>query len=188
MAVSTDILRAYRRPREVFRDLLDRGVSDRLGLIFLALAMSLSFVSQLPSVTRRSREPDAALEAAIQAEAGDVRQIEGTQVPQDMIDAKFQLFLAQELMVWFFILPLFFYGLAQLGGLIARRFGAELTGETLRVALFWALLVAVPLKLLHGAVYGIVDTGPILMLAGLPWFAVLLWNWTSNLREAGWTG
>ena len=188
MAVSSDILRAYRQPREVFRGLLDRGVTDRLGLVFLALAMALSFVSQLPSVTRRSRTPDAELEAAIRAEAGEVRQIEGTQVPQDMVDAKFQLFIAQELMVWFFILPLLFYGIAMLGGFVARRLGAELDGVTSRVALFWALLVAVPMKLVHGVVYGVVDSGPILMLAGLPWFAVLLWAWVSNLRVAGWSG
>ena len=75
---------------------------------------------------------------------------------------------------------------AMLGGFVARRFGATLDGPTVRVALFWALLVAVPMKLVHGAVYGVVAGGPILMLAGLPWFAVLLWAWVSNLQVAGW--
>ena len=165
---------------------MDRGVTDRLGLVFLALAMALSFVSQLPSISRRAREPNPELEALIRAEAGDVRQIEGTQVPQDMVDAKFQLFLAQELMVWFFILPLFFYAVALIGLWVARRLGATLDGVTARVALFWALLVAVPMKLLHGVVYAVIGAGPLLMLAGLPWFLVLVFNWVNNLRVAGW--
>lgn len=185
MAVTSDILRSYHSPGEVFLGLLARGVSDRLGLVFIALAMALSFVSQLPSVTRRSREPDPELEAQIVAEAGDVRQIEGTQVPQDMIDAKYQLFLAGELMAWFFILPLVFYGLAWLGGWIARRAGGQVDGVTARMALFWALVVALPMKFLHGIVYAMQDSGTLVTLAGVPWLAVVLWNWTRNLRVAG---
>lgn len=186
MAVSSDILRSYRRPGAVFESLLDRGMTDRLSLVFLALAMALSFVSQLPSIGRRSREPNPELEALIRAEAGEVRQIEGTQVPQDMIEAKYQLFLAQELMVWFFILPLMFYGLALISLWVLRRFGARLDGVSARAALFWALLVAVPMKLIHGMVYAAVDDGVILMAAGVPWFGIFVWNWIHNLRVAGW--
>jgi len=188
MAVTSDIFQSYLRPVEVFRRLLDRGVNDRLGLIFLALAMGLSFVSHLPAIRRKSLEPNPELEASIIAEAGAVRQIDGVQVPQDMVDAKFENFLSGEIMVWFFVLPLIFYGLAQLGGLVVRLVqGHKLPGPVIRVAFFWALVVALPMKLLHSLVYAVTDTGPVYVWAGLPWVAVLVWNWSSNLRAAGWS-
>jgi len=52
------------------------------------------------------------------------------------------------------------------------------------LALFWALLVATPLKLLHGLVLGLIGSGPGLTLVGALWFALLMWNWTINLRVA----
>lgn len=184
MAVTTDILRSYRRPREVFAGLLSRGVSEPVGLIYLVVAMGLGFVSQLPGVQRRANLSDPALEAAIRAEAGDVRPIAGLDVPENMIDAKFQAMMSAELMIWFFILPLVFYGIAFLSRLILRLFGWQISGLATRMALFWALLVAVPLKLLHGMVYGMIGPGPALTAVGAVWFAVLLWNWSANLRQA----
>lgn len=184
MAVTTDILKSYRKPRDVFAGLLGRGVSDRSNLIYLVLAMGLGFVSQLPGVQRRASLPAPELEAAIRAEAADVRPIEGLDVPANMVDAKFQALMSAELMVWFFILPLVFYGLAALVRLGLSVIGWKINGEAARLALFWALLVAVPLKLLHGLVYGVLGPGPALTAVGAIWFGILIWNYTVNLSEA----
>ena len=186
MALVNDIVRSYRRPRPVFGGLLARGADDKLGLVFLLIAMGLGFVSQLPGVSRRANTPDPELDAAMIAERDDVRPIEGVEVPEGLVEAKFQAFMSAELMVWFLILPLVFYGVAMLGHLVAKLFGGRPDTTASRLALFWALLVAAPLKLLHGLVFGMIGPGPSLTLVGVLWFAVLMWNWTMNLRVAGW--
>ncbi len=185
MALVNDIVRSYRRPRPVFGGLLARGADDKTGLVFLLLAMALGFVSQLPGVSRRANTPDPELDAAIIAERDDVRPIEGVEVPEGLVDAKFQALMSAEIMVWFLILPLVFYGVAMLGHLAMRAFGRKPDTTASRLALFWALVVAAPLKLLHGLVLGMIGPGSSLTLVGFIWFAVLMWNWTANLRVAG---
>jgi len=182
MALVNDIARSYRRPGSVFDGLLSRGADDKTGLVFLLLAMALGFVSQLPGVSRRANTPDPELDAAIFAEREDVRPIEGVEVPEALVDAKFQLFLSSELTIWFLILPLAFYGLAMLGHLALRALGLRPDSTHSRLALFWALVVAVPLKLLHGLVLGMIGPGPSLTLVGFLWFALLVWIWGVNLR------
>lgn len=184
MPLVTDIVRSYRSPRPVFNGLLSRGADDKSGLVFLMLAMGIGFVSQLPGVARRANTRDPELDAAIMAERGDVRPIEGTEVPAGLVDAKFQLFISSELTIWFLILPLALYGVAMLGHLALRVLGQKPDTTASRLALFWALLVATPLKLLHGLVLGFIGTGPALTLVGAMWFVVLMWNWTMNLRAA----
>ena len=44
MALVSDIVGAYRRPRPVFDGLLARGADEKTGLVFLMLAMLLGFV------------------------------------------------------------------------------------------------------------------------------------------------
>lgn len=184
MAVTGDIFASYLRPRRVFARLLARGVNDRIGIAYLLLAMGLGFVSQLPWITRRANLSDPEMEAAIRAEAGDVRQIEALDVPENMIDAKFEALLSAELFIWFFILPLFFYGLAAISQLVLRLFGRRPEGIDVRMALFWALLVATPLKLLHGLMAGMLGEGPALSLIGFVWVVVFVWVWGGNLSEA----
>lgn len=188
MPLVNDIVRSYRSPRSVFDGLLARGADDKTGLVFLMLAMGIGFVSQLPGVARRANTADPELDAAIIAERDDVRPIEGTEVPEGLIDAKFQLFLSGELTIWFLILPLTFYGLAMLGHLVMRLLGRKPNSVASRLALFWALLVATPIKLLHGLTLGFIGTGPALTLVGALWFGLLMWNWSLNLRTASATG
>ena len=186
MALVTDIVRSHGRPREVFGAILKRGVDDKTGFFFLIIALVMGFVSQLPGVSRRANLPDPALEAAIAQERDDVRPIQGAEVPEDMVDAKFAALMSAELMVWLFILPLVFYGLAMVGHFAARALGGAPSTVASRVAMFWALLVATPLKLLHGLVFGMIGPGPALTLVGLLWLVLFMWTWTSNLRVAGW--
>ncbi len=186
MALVNDITGSYRRPRSVFAGLLARGADDKTGLVFLLLAMALGFVSELPGVSRDANLPNPELEAAIAAERDDVRPIEGVEVPEAMVDAKFSALLSAEIMVWFLILPLVFYGVAMVGHLVAKLFGGKPDTTASRLALFWALVVAVPLKLFHGLVGGMIGPGPALTAVGFLWFALLMWNWSMNLRVAGW--
>jgi len=184
LALISDIVHSYRAPRAAFDGLLSRGADDKTGLVFLMLAMGIGFVSQMPGVARRANTVDPELDAAIMAERGDVRPIEGAEVPEGLVDAKFQLFISSELTIWFLILPLALYGLATLGHLVLRAIGRRPDSTASRLALFWALLVATPLKLLHGLVLGLIGSGPALTLVGALWFALLMWNWTMNLRVA----
>jgi hypothetical protein len=185
MALVPDIVGSYRRPRPVFSGLLARGADDKTGLVFLLLAMAMGFVSQLPGVARRANTADPELDAAIIAERDDVRPIEGVEVPEALVDAKFQAFMSAEIMVWFLILPLVFYGVAMVGHLVARLFGGQPDTTASRLALFWALVVATPLKLLHGLVSGMIGPDVTLTFVGFLWFAVLMWNWSMNRRVAG---
>jgi len=184
VALVNDIIRSYRRPQAVFDGLLGRGADEKTGLVFLMLAMGIGFVSQLPSVSRRANTADPELDAAILAERADVRPIEGTEVPEGLVDAKFQLFMSSELVIWFLVLPLVLYGVAMLGHWAMRLLGKRPDSTASRLALFWALLVATPAKLLHGLVAGFIGAGPALTLVGAIWFALLMWNWTMNLRTA----
>lgn len=184
MPLVNDIVHSYRRPRVVFGGLLVRGADEKTGLVFLLLAMALGFVSQLPGVARRANTPDAELDAAIIEERDDVRPIEGVEVPDALVDAKFQALVSAEIMIWFLILPLVFYGVAMLGHVVMRALGRRPNTVASRLALFWALVVAAPLKLFHGLVFGMIGPGPALTIAGFLWFAVLMWVWTANLRVA----
>ncbi|MEL6531654.1 MAG: hypothetical protein AAFQ06_01310, partial [Pseudomonadota bacterium] len=117
MAVTTEIFASYLRPGRVFSRILARNLTEAQTFMYLMAAMLLGFVSQLPYVSRRANLPNPEMEAAILAEAGEVRQIEAVEVPQDMVDAKFEAFMSAEIVIWFFILPLFFYALAGLSQL-----------------------------------------------------------------------
>lgn len=186
MPVTTDILASYRRPRSVMARLLAGGADDRVAFAYLTAGLVIGFVSQLPALMRRANEPDPEFEAAIRAEAGDVRPIESVGVPADIVDAKFEALMSGALMAWIFILPLLLYGVAALSLPLMRALGAKITGLGTRLALFWAFLAATPLKLFQGLVAGFIGPGPVLIAAWSLWLAVFLWFWASNLREAGW--
>ena len=54
----------------------------------------------------------------------------------------------------------------------------------LRLALFWALLAASPLMLLHGLVRGFIGESTPQMIVGALWFVVFMWFWISVSRAA----
>ncbi len=79
------------------------------------------------------------------------------------------------------------YALALLAHGLARLVGGQGSAYGARLALFWALLAASPLILLHGLVAGFIGPGPGLQGVGLIWCGVFLWFWLSGLREAEWS-
>jgi hypothetical protein len=132
MAVTTDILRAWRSPRTSIRDHVARGVSEPFAFALLMVFMLLALVGQWPVVAREAflaEEPSA--------------------LPR---------LLARGLALLATI-P-FWYGLAAVSRLIGRALGGQGSWYSARLALFWALAVTGPLMLLLGLVEAMIGAGP----------------------------
>lgn len=157
MSLTVDILRSYRAPRRVMRDLLAAGPREDRALAFLIGACLLIFVAQWPRLARQAHLDDS--------------------VP-------FQVLLGGAMFGWLFLAPLAFYLLALLlqGGM--RLTGRRVDGGRVRMALFWSLLAASPLWLGHGLLAGLLGPVVLSQLLGLALLAVFFWLAGSNLREA----
>lgn len=156
MSVSSDIVRTYRRPREVFARRMAGQREDR-AIALLIGACVLIFVAQWPRLTRQSFFDDA---------------------------MSLEMLLAAAAFGWIFIAPLFLYALAALTHIIARAVGGQGTWYRARIALFWALLAASPLWLFHGLVAGFIGPGPALAGVGALALGVFLLFWGIGLRVA----
>lgn len=168
MPVSTDILRTYRGPRRVVRDLLDMGRREDRAVMWLMAGCLLFFVGQMPILQRRVIMGEPPLGAAVP---------ELDSFSQGAIYAFFGAMM---------ILPLLLYLLAPLGGLLARLFGGRPTGFGARTALFWAWLAAAPMGLLYGLAAGMNGPEhPAVLVVGLLWGVVLACFWVFGLIEAG---
>lgn len=158
MPVTTDIVAAYRGPRTVFRRLLVMGVNEGRALAILMAGCAIFFISEWPRLAREAH----------------------------MTDQELNPLLGGSLMAWIFIAPLAFYAIGTLSRFVLRVLGGTASGYAARLALFWAWLVASPIKLLHGLVAGFIGPGPGLTAVGAIWLVAFLWVWVSDLREAGW--
>jgi hypothetical protein len=157
MAITTDILESYRRPRAVMRRHLAGGGHEARALAVLMAACLLMFVAQLPGLAR-----DAHFE------------------PEVPLDAR----MGGALMAMIFMVPLIAYGVAAASHGIALLFGGKGTFLSARMALFWSMLAISPLMLFHGLARGIVGPGPGLTLTGIVVLAVFLLLWANALIEA----
>jgi hypothetical protein len=159
VAVTTDIVAAWRRPRAVMRRHLAQGVREDRALVYLMLACGLVFVGQWPALQR--------------AALAD---------PSMPLDAR----LGGALMGLLFIAPLAAYALAAITHLLARAVGGRGTGYGARLALFWSLLAASPLWLLYGLVTGLIGPGPAMTATGAVAFGGFVVLWVAALVEAEW--
>lgn len=155
MALTTDILASYRRPRAVLRRLVGDRREARI-LVYLMLACGLIFVAQWPRLAREAHFDDS--------------------VP---LDAR----LAGALFAWVFVAPLVFYGLAGILTLILRLTG-PVDAFRVRLGLFWALLGAAPWLLLYGLGTGIIGPGAQSTLLGLPAVVAFVALLVAGLRVA----
>lgn len=158
MAVTSDIVQSYRAPRAVLRRLHGRPGERREAriLVYLMLACVLICVAQGPRLAREAElDPSVPLEAR----------------------------LAGALFAWVFIAPLLFYVLAGFLALIGRIAG-KVDGFSVRLALFWALLVASPVVLLQGLVSGLIGQGIEAAAVFLVAAAVFCWVLVAGLRVA----
>jgi len=156
MPVSSDIVATYRGPGRVMRRLLGMGPREDRALMILMTACAIVFIAQLPRLAR-------------------VSYLTG----QDR-----NMLMGGALLGWLFLAPLVLYALAALSHLVAKLLGGQGTGFGARLALFWSLLAASPILLLHGLTAGLVGPGAALQAVGLVWMVVFVWFWISSLRIA----
>ncbi|PZQ99524.1 MAG: YIP1 family protein [Cereibacter sphaeroides] len=157
MAITSDIVESYRRPRAVLRRKLSAEPEEGGALALLMGACVLIFISQWPALAR--------------AAATD---------PSIPLDAR----LGGALMATLFLLPLIAYGIAALSHLVARALGGRGSYLGARLALFWALLAISPLMLLNGLARALLQQGAALTTFGLVILLVFLVLWTNGLIEA----
>lgn len=162
MAVTTDIVRTWRGPRRVMRDLLAMGPREDRAIAYLMAACFLIFVAQWPRLVR-------------------VSQGFGTVPGQEEVPELTQL-VAYEFLSWMMIWPLLFYALGALAHLLAKALGGRGTWYGARLALFWSLLASAPLALLHGLMVGFGSTAA--DLVGAAWILGFAVIWLQCLREA----
>jgi hypothetical protein len=153
MPVSTDIVASYRGPRPVMRRLLAMPESEGRALAILMAGCLVTFIGQWPRLAR-----------------------EAHLTGQDL-----NPLLGASLLGWIIIMPLVLYLVAGVAHIIARVLGGRGSFYGARLALFWALLAASPLLLLHGLVAGFIGPGPQLVLVGALWCAVFLWFWLGGM-------
>ncbi|ROU04107.1 YIP1 family protein [Histidinibacterium lentulum] len=163
MAVTTDIARTWRGPRRVMRDLLAKGEREDRAIVYLMAACVLLFMARWPVL---------------------VRAAEGIEPLPGQDGASLTQLLTYGFFATVMILPLMLYGIGALAHLAARALGGRGTFYRARLALFWALLAASPVALLHGLVRGFIGPGFEAMLTGALWVGVFLWFWIAGLIEA----
>lgn len=158
MAFLSDIAATYRRPKRVLSRLLTMGEREDRALAIVMAGCVMVFVAQWPRLARQ---------AFLQGE-------------------ELNLLLASTLMAWVFIMPLFLYVMAYVSHLGAKAVGGKGTGFGARLALFWALLAASPVILIHGVVAGFLGRGLVLDIVGLIWLGLFAWFWLSGLIQSEW--
>lgn len=163
MAVTNDIVRTWRKPRQVMRDLLDQGRREDRAIAYLMISCFLIFIAQWPRLSRKAA---------------------GFELPAGAVVPELDRLMAYEFMAWMMIWPLFLYILAALTHLMAKALGGKGDWFGARLALFWSMLATVPLLLLHGLTAGFSGPGVQTNLVGAIWLIAFIIIWVQTLREA----
>ncbi len=156
MAVSRDIVRTYRSPARVVRELLAMGQREDRAIAWLMIGCLLAAFAGMPIAQRD-----------VVMNGGDIQQ-------------RILYLLFSSLL----LLPLCFYLLAGIVFAIIRPFRPAITGYGARLALFWGWLALTPLMLFYGLLAGMngaEHSGTVLV----QWIgiAVALWFWITGLIE-----
>ncbi|KPA22536.1 hypothetical protein shim_08210 [Shimia sp. SK013] len=157
MPVVRDIAATYRGPHKVVARLLAMGEREDRAFVILMAACVVTFIGQWPRLAREAHVTGQELNPL----------------------------LGGTLMAWLFIAPLLAYALAFAIHFVFRALRRKQTPYGSRVALFWAMLAASPLILLHGLVAGFIGEGIQLSIVGLVWLVCFLWFWMSGMLQAG---
>ena len=139
-----------------------QGLTEERLLFYVAFACLMAFVARLPTVLETSRSA------------------EGQISTPGLVAGSFVAFVI--------FAPLFLYGLAGLSHLVSRQiFGGQGSYPGARMALFWSLILAIPLGLVWAlVVYALRLTGfaTVIEPLGLLVFCFWLWMWTSFVALA----
>ncbi|SFS09252.1 Yip1 family protein [Yoonia litorea] len=163
MSVSTDIVRTWRRPRSVIRDLLDQGRREDRAIVFLMISCFLIFVAQWPRLRRVS---------------------EGYETSPFPPEMNFEGMMTYTFFGTVIVLPLMMYGIAAFSHLVAKLFGGKGSWFGARLALFWTLLATSPLFLFYGLVRGLIGPGTQAQVVGWIGALIFVYIWVQSLREA----
>lgn len=151
-----DILRTYCAPRRILRQRIGDTVREDRALATLVAGCTLMFFAQWPRLSR-----EAMFDEAITLEAR----------------------MAGALFGWVLVAPLVMYFLASVSHVFLRLAGSDASGYDTRMALFWALLAAVPLWLLSGLVSGFLGHVVASAIANVFAFGGFLVFWAIGLTE-----
>lgn len=154
MALTSDIVESWRRPRVVIRRLQARGRSEAFVFTFLFVFLMLAVVSVSPALARQAA-------------------LEGKPFAPYLLGACFGAVVA---------LP-FFYAVAALGHLVALLMGGRGGFYEGRLALFWALVAITPAMLLYGLVRAFADGSAGVPVVGFLTFLLFIVLYTVMLRE-----
>lgn len=162
MAVSSDMMRTWRQPRVVMRELLSQGQREDRAIAYVMIACLIMYVARWPYLQRAEQfelfGPDGASD--FQMNAG--------------------IAFFSMVIVW----PLALYGVAAITHLIAKIFRGKGTHYAARLALFWTLLATTPMALLHGLTVGLIGEGPAVTLVAAVWVLAFVVIWAQCFRVA----
>ena len=157
MSVSTDMMRTWRRPRDVMRGLLAMGPREDRAIAYLMAGCFLVFIAQWPRLAR-------------------IAYLEGQEMSR---------LVAYEFLGWLIVWPLVFYFLAFLLHQVTRLGGRGSAAWEVRLALFWAFLAAAPAGLLYGLLSGFIGPEPGTQFVGAIWLGAFAWFAVQGIRESG---
>ena len=163
MAVTRNILRTWRGPRPVIRELLDEGRREDRAIAYVMVACILIFVSQWPRLARQAAGFDL---------------VEGADAPD------LQMTLTYALFAWIIVAPLLLYMLAGATHLLAKVIGGKGSFYSARIALFWSLLATAPALLLYGLLAGFQGPVASTQIIGGLWLFAFCAIWGLSLLEA----
>ncbi len=162
MAVTADIMRSWRAPREVMAKLLSMGQREDRALAYLMAACIIIFIAQWPRLAR--------IAAGFESTGGETPEL--TQL------------MAYEFLGWLMVWPLMFYAIAAAMRIVAKIFRGHGTWYTARLALFWSLLATTPAALLYGLCAGLIGPAASTSLVGAIWIAGFAFIFVISMIEA----
>lgn len=156
-----DIVLTYINPAAVMHRKIARGLREEQLLAYVFLASLITFLIRAPSLIAFHR-------------AGQT----GTPLATEIGG----MFITTMLFG-----PLFYYALAAIAHLIARKLGGKGDWQKARLALFWTILAMQPLVIAYIYLLALVSPGWIPMLLTTGVFAFFLWTWGRGMAatEAG---
>ncbi len=157
MALTSNLVSTYTRPKVVIRGMLDQGENEGRAVGILIIACFIIFVARWPSLSR-----EAFLDPSIPLQGR----------------------MGGALVGLVLIAPLLFYGLAALSHLVAKIFNGKGSYYSARLALFWSLFATTPLFLLVGLVDGFIGEGSASTVCQFILLIVFLYIWLFCLIEA----
>ncbi len=163
MSVTNDMMRTWRAPRVVMRELLSQGQREDRALAFLMIACIVIFIAQWPRLSRIA----AGFDLAAGADVPELSQL-----------------IAYEFLGWLMVWPLMFYAIGAVSHVVAKLVGGQGSWYTARLALFWSLLATTPAALLYGMMAGFLGNTAGTQLVGVFWLGAFAIIWMLTLREA----